>query len=168
MEFCDECGSLLPPGEEGGTCTNCGTSVERQAGNLSNEKTDGGDTGDDHQGTGETRLEQLQTTESGTVKKSDAMEWLNELERPSSAELKRAVVEKPDDFSGSTFPTDISTIRLTGDPEFIETIAGLFSWIVDMEDYSRRVEINLKQVEERDTGETTDNYALYLSVAERS
>jgi hypothetical protein len=57
---------------------------------------------------------------------------------------------------------------LTGDPQFIETVAGLFSWIVDMEDYSRRVEINLQQVEDRDTGETTGNYALYLSVAERS
>ncbi len=36
-----------------------------------------------------------------------------------------------------------------------------------MEDYSRRVEINLKETEDRDTGEETGNYALYLSVAER-
>ncbi len=95
------------------------------------------------------------------------MEWLEELDRPTSAELKRSVIEKPSDFSGSTYPTDISTIRLTGDPSFIETVAGLFSWIVEMEDYSRRVEINLQRTEDRDTGEQTDNYALYLSVAER-
>ena len=34
------------------------------------------------------------------------------------------------------------------------TVAGLFSWIVDMEDDSRRVEINLQQTEDRDSGET--------------
>lgn len=95
------------------------------------------------------------------------MEWLENLDRPSSAELKRATIEKPNDFEGSTFPTDISTIRLTGDPHFIETVAGLFSWIVEKEDHSRRVEINLKETEDRDTGEETGNYALYLSVAER-
>lgn len=115
----------------------------------------------------QTKLEDLPTTKSGSVKKADAMEWLAALDRPSEAELKRSVVEKPDDFSGSTYPTDISTVRVTGHPEFIETIAGLFTWFVDMEDYSRRVEINLKQTEDRETGETTDNYALYLSVAER-
>jgi hypothetical protein len=96
-----------------------------------------GESRGEHQRANKTRLEELQTTQSGTVKKSDAMEWLEDLERPSSAELKRGIVEKPNDFSGSTFPTDISTIRLTGDPQFIETVAGLFSWIVYMEDYSR-------------------------------
>lgn len=167
MEFCDECGSLLPPGKEKNTCTNCGTSLKGRSDNPSSKKTDQG-AGDKHQKSTKTRLEELQTTQSGTVKKSDAMEWLEELERPSSSELKRAIVEKPNDFSGSTFPTEISTIRLTGDPQFIETIAGLFSWFVGMEDYSRRVEINLQRVEDRETGERTDNYALYLSVAERS
>ncbi|ERG99022.1 MAG: hypothetical protein J07HQX50_00164 [Haloquadratum sp. J07HQX50] len=116
----------------------------------------------------QTRLETLPTTQSGSVKKSDAMEWISELDRPSSAEMQQAIVEKPSDFSGSTFPADISTIRLTGDPQFIETVAGLFSWIVNMEDYSRRVEINLQETEDRDSGETTGNYALYLSVADRS
>ncbi|MXV60950.1 hypothetical protein GS429_02465 [Natronorubrum sp. JWXQ-INN-674] len=76
-------------------------------------------------------------------------------------------MEKPNGFTGSTFPTDISTIRVTGDPQFIETVAGLFSWIVGMEDYSRRVEINLQKTEDKETGEQTENYALYLSVAER-
>lgn len=114
-----------------------------------------------------TELEVLPTTSSGSVKKKDAMEWLEDRDRPSSAELRRAMLEKPSDFTGSTFPTDISTIRLTGDSQFIETIAGLFSWIVDTEDYSRRLEINLKETEDKETGEETGNYALYLSVAER-
>lgn len=77
------------------------------------------------------------------------------------------MIEKSTDFSGSAYPIDISSICLTGSPEFIETIAGLFRWIVNMEDYSRRVEINLKETEDRETGEKTGNYALYLSVAER-
>lgn len=168
MEFCDECGNLLPPGEREGTCDSCGASFERETDLSAPETTETGNSESTDLNTHETRLEQLPTTESGSVKKSDAMEWINGLEQPSSAELQQAVVEKPSDFSGSTFPTDISTIRLTGDPQFIETVAGLFSWIVNMEDYSRRVEINLQKTEDRDTGETTENYALYLSVAERS
>jgi hypothetical protein len=39
--------------------------------------------------------------------------------------------------------------------------------MVDMEDYSRRIEINLQKVEDKETGEETGNYALYLSVADR-
>ena len=167
MEFCDECGSLLPPERAEGTCDSCGASFKKPVAEKSIDRTeDGADSTDGERP--ETRLEQLSTTQSGSVKKSDAMEWLEDLSPPSSAELRHAVVEKPSDFSGSTFPTDISTIRLTGDPQFIETVAGLFKWIVNMEDYSRRVEINLKRTEDRDTGETTGNYALYLSVAERS
>lgn len=114
-----------------------------------------------------TELESLPTTKSGNIPKSEAMDWLKSRDRPSGAEMKRATMEKPSGFEGSTYPTDVSNIRVTGDPEFIETIAGLFRWIVDMEDYSRRVEINLKETEDRETGEETGNYALYLSVAER-
>ena len=168
MDFCDECGSLLPAGESNGTCDSCGASFGREVNsNSSREVTAGGRSEDVEETSVQTNLERLPTTKSGSVKKSDAMEWLDGLDRPSSAELRQAVTEKPSDFSGSTFPTDISTIRLTGDPHFIETIAGLFSWMVDMEDYSRRVEINLKETEDRKTGETTGNYALYLSVTER-
>ncbi|WP_435180468.1 hypothetical protein [Halorussus sp. AFM4] len=161
MEFCDNCGTLVPAGREIGECEQCGAELD-----LTDKKppqTDGGATTP----TPSTKLEELPTTSSGSVKKEDAMEWLENRERPSSAELRQAVLEKPNDFTGSTFPTDISTVRLTGDPQFIETVAGLFTWIVGMEDYSRRVEINLKETEDKETGEQTGNYALYLSVAER-
>lgn len=114
-----------------------------------------------------TELETLPTTSSGHIKKATAMAWLENLNRPSDGELRRATVEKPADFTGSTFAADVSTIRLTGDPQFIETIAGLFSWIVGMEDYSRRVEINLKAVDDKESGTKTGNYALYLSLTER-
>jgi hypothetical protein len=58
-------------------------------------------------------------------------------------------------------------VRLTGDRQFVEPVAGPFSWVVKREDLSRRVEVNLKETEDRDTGDDTGNYALYLSVAER-
>jgi hypothetical protein len=58
-------------------------------------------------------------------------------------------------------------VRITGDPKFVETIAGLFKSIQDREDWQTRVEINLQQAEDRDSGELTGNYALYLSIAER-
>lgn len=95
------------------------------------------------------------------------MRWLDSLDEPSEHELKKSIKPKPSDFTGSTYPTSISNIRLTGDPEFIETVAGLFKPILDFEDSATRVEINLQETEDRDSGELTGNYALYLSVAER-
>lgn len=165
MHFCDECGGMITPQSGDGECENCGTSYaadghESEAFADDSEATDGGQKVN-------TTLESLPTTKSGNIPKAEAMEWLDNLDRPSSAELKRATTEKPRNFEGSTYPSDVSNIRITGDPEFIETIAGLFQWVVGMEDYSRRVEINLKETEDRETGETTGNYALYLSVAER-
>jgi DNA-directed RNA polymerase subunit M/transcription elongation factor TFIIS len=169
MDFCDECGNLLPAGERSGACSNCGASFERGS---NADITDSGESDGGKNSTSDTStppdLEHLPTTSAGNIKKTDAIEWLESRDRPSSAELRKTVLEKPNDFNGSTFPTDISTIRLTGDAHFIETVAGLFQWMVDMEDYSRRVEINLQEIEDRDTGELTGNYALYLSVAERS
>lgn len=112
-------------------------------------------------------LSELPTTQSGAVRKKDAMRWLKRLKKPSDEEIRKAVVPKPNDFSGSTYPTNISTIRLTGDPEFVETVAGLFKTITQFESGNTRVEVNLQETEDRDTGEDTGNYALYLSVAER-
>lgn len=165
MQFCEECGGLLPAGKASGVCEQCGSTYGDPASERDNKTANRNPSAADRDSN--TDLESLPTTSSGSVKKADAIEWLQGRSRPSSAELRRAVVEKPSDFSGSTFPTDISTIRLTGDPQFIETIAGLFAWIVDMEDYSRRVEINLKKTDDRETGMETGNYALYLSVTER-
>ncbi|WP_317176030.1 hypothetical protein [Halomontanus rarus] len=161
MEFCDNCGSLAPANKAVTECQQCGTSFDRPT--IETAQTDGGSPAQ----TPATELEKLPMTNSGNIKKVDAMEWLENRDQPAGAELRRAMIEKPSDFTGSTFPTDISTIRVTGDPQFIETVAGLFSWIVGMEDYSRRVEINLQKTDDKETGEQTDNYALYLSVAER-
>jgi len=60
-----------------------------------------------------TELSQLPTTESGHVVKRHSMPWLEGLTERSEKELKAAVIPKPANFSGSTYPTDISTI-LTG------------------------------------------------------
>lgn len=169
MYFCDECGNMITPQIGSGECENCGT--EHDVKGAESDTFAGDDAPDTSRADGgrtkKTELESLPTTKSGNIPKSKAMDWLKNRDRPSGAEMRRATIEKPSDFEGSSYPADISNIRVTGDPQFIETIAGLFSWIVDMEDYSRRVEINLKETEDRDTGEETGNYALYLSVAER-
>jgi hypothetical protein len=107
------------------------------------------------------------TTDSGSVRKADAMKWLDSLDEPTASELKGAVLPKPSGFTGSTYPTSISNVRITGDPAFIETVAGLLKPIQDLEGSGTRVEINLQQTEDRDSGDFTGNYALYLSVAER-
>lgn len=56
---------------------------------------------------------------------------------------------------------------MTGDAEFVETFAGLLEPLLDLEGDRTRLELNLQRTEDRDSGEFTDNYALYLSVAER-
>lgn len=114
-----------------------------------------------------TELDRLPLTDSGHVVKRHAMQWLDGLDERSDAELKDAVVPKPADFSGSKYPTAISTVRITGAPEFVEAVGSFLKPLLDFEDDTTRVELNLQRTEDRDTGELTDNYALYVSIAER-
>jgi hypothetical protein len=116
-----------------------------------------------------TELEQLETTASGSVRKQDAMRWLQQLDDANDDEaLIGAVVPKPEDHSGSGFPTPYSGIRVTGTPAFITQIAKLLKPLLVWESSATRVALKVQQIEDRDSGELTDNYALYLSVAERS
>lgn len=114
-----------------------------------------------------TQLEQLPTTDSGHVVKRHATEWLNNLEEATEQEIQDSVVAKPSDFSGSKYATEISDVRVTGTPEFVEAVGSRFKSLLQFEGEETRVEINLQRTEDRDTGELTENYALYLSVAER-
>ena len=116
---------------------------------------------------GVTQLEQLPTTDSGHVVKRQAMEWLTAIDEATEQEIRDAVTPKPADFSGSKYPTEISDIRLTGSAEFIEAAGSLFKPLLDFENDETRLEINLQLTEDRDNGELTENYALYISVAER-
>lgn len=113
------------------------------------------------------QLEQLPTTDSGHVVKRHALQWLNEIDEATEQEIRDAVVSKPKDFSGSKYPTEISDVRVTGSPAFVEAVGSLFKPLLEFEGEETRLEINLQRTEDRDTGELTDNYALYLSVAER-
>ena len=112
-------------------------------------------------------LEQLSTTDSGHVVKRQAIEWLEDVDEATDEDIQEAVIPKPNDFSGSKYATEISDIRITGSPEFVEAVGSLFKPLLDFENEETRVEINLQRTEDRDTEELTDNYALYLSVAER-
>ena len=114
-----------------------------------------------------TQLDQLPTTDSGHVVKRHAIDWLSGLDEASEQTIQESVIEKPNGFTGSKYPTEISDIRVTGSPEFVEAVGGLFKPLLEFEKEDTRLEINLQRTEDRDTGELTDNYALYLSVAER-
>jgi uncharacterized Zn finger protein (UPF0148 family) len=158
MEFCDDCGAIMVKVEGDWVCRSCNPDAVDTSGSGADARTP------------EPRpaaVSELPTTDSGSVRKADAMKWLNSLDEPTASELKRAVIPKPSGFTGSTYPTSISNIRVTGDPAFIETVAGLLKPIQDLEGSGTRVEINLQHTEDRDSGELTGNYALYLSVAER-
>lgn len=113
------------------------------------------------------RLEQLETTESGSVRKQDALDWMETLDEPSEDELIAAVHPQPSDHSGSKYATQISSIRVTGAPEFVETVAALLQPLLAWESSATRIDLKVQQTEDRDSGELTDNYALYLSAAVR-
>ena len=74
---------------------------------------------------------------------------------------------QPYDHSGSTYDEPFSQIRITGTADFITAVAKYFTYFLEYESYNTRLSINLKQLENDDTGKFTDNYALYISVAER-
>jgi len=153
MNYCDHCGVLLIPNPSSSECEDCNPADGAMI--LSRKSDQVG-----------TELEQLPSTKSGTIRKKHAEEWLQRLDRPSSTEFKRSILPKPAGFEGSTYETDISNIRLTGDAQFIEIVAGLLKPILDFENDETRVELNLKRTRVRDTKQYTGNYALYLSVAE--
>lgn len=113
------------------------------------------------------QLDQLSTTDSGHVVKRHALEWLNGVNEASNHELRDSVVPKPNSFSGSKYPTEISDVRITGSAEFVEAAGSLFKPLLEFEGEDTRLELKLQKTENRDTGEMTDNYALYISVAER-
>lgn len=158
MKFCDSCGSAMVKVEGDWVCRTCEP-----------EKAETDSTTDDSRTPSprSAKLDDLSTTDSGSVRKKEAMKWLNSLDEPTAHELRNAFVPKPSGFKGSTYPTSISNIRITGDPKFVETVAGLLKPIQRLEGSRTRVEINLQKTEDRETGELTGNYALYLSVAER-
>lgn len=129
-------------------------------------------------------LTELPTTESGTVRKQDAMAWFRSLTPenyaddsphlsdvadldPDARGLITSVTAKPDGFEGSTFPAPISTVRLTGTPEFITEAARRFAPLLVFESEVTYLSVKLQRVEDRDTGELTDNWALYLNASER-
>lgn len=158
MEFCNECGTTMVKVEDDWVCRSCNPDAVEALSSGADARTPDPRPAD---------VSDLPTTDSGSVRKEDAMKWLNRLNDPTASELKRAFIPKPNGFTGSTYPTSISNIRVTGDPAFIETVAGLLKPIQDLEGSETRVEINLQQTEGRDSGELSGNYALYLSVAER-
>lgn len=154
MDYCNHCGILLIPNPTQKECENCNPVDGVAALSRYSNQT-------------QTELEKLSATKSGAIRKRDAIEWIEQLRTPNPTELKRSMLPKPTGFEGSSYETDISNIRFTGDARFIETIAGLLKPILDLENDETRLDINLQRTQERDTRQYTGNYALYLSVAER-
>lgn len=164
MKFCRKCRGVLTEGEDAWVCDSCGWELRKATGGPRQEAQ--GDSSRQERSSG-TSLESLPTTDSGAIRKAKALEWLRSLDPPSDDELLRSVTPKPKGFTGSTFAADVSTLRVTGDPEFLGAFAGLLEPFLELEGERTRLEVNLQRTEDRDSGELTNNYALYLSVAER-
>lgn len=117
------------------------------------------------------RLSDLPRTQSGTVQKDDAMEWLKELTTDDSEqqaeETAQSITIKPYEFEGSTHATQISNLRFTGSEAFITQMAKQFAHWIHFETAQTRLQINLQKLKNRETEEFTEAWALYLSVSER-
>lgn len=114
-----------------------------------------------------TELEQLPRTDSDYVRKKDAMGWLYRRTAPTDREIIDTIVPKRYGQTGSTFSEDISDIRIKGNAEFVETVAGLLPAFLSCESGNTRLEISLQKVTDRETGAKTDAWSLYLKAVER-
>lgn len=72
------------PDDEAWVCPQCDSSANRE---TENENESPPQKQNDSSGD-ETALEQISTAESGTVRKHNAMKWLDSLEPPSDSELR--------------------------------------------------------------------------------
>ena len=115
MAFCENCGVLLVPSAETDACEQCDS--EDGASILSRQAGEGI----------ETDIEKLSSTKSGHIRKQDSMKWLRDRERPNPTELKYSILPKPDGFSGSSFETDISNIRMTGNASLLKRLRDFLS-----------------------------------------
>ncbi len=114
-----------------------------------------------------TDLERLPRTDNEYVRKEDSVRWLQERSEPTPEEIVNAVIPKPYGQKGKTFSKPISDVRIKGNAEFVETIAGLLKPFVDCESINTRLDIQLQKVKEKETGEPTDTWSLYIKSAER-
>lgn len=115
-----------------------------------------------------TDLEALPTTDSGHIKKADATSWMQNLPDFDVEDVLDSVKSKPTTHTGGLMATDVSSIRVSGDSEFIMKFAGLMQPFLDFEASDTRLEIKLSQVKDNETGELSGTYALYLNVADRA
>lgn len=113
------------------------------------------------------RLDDLPTTSAGHVPKRHALRWLSEVPATEPNRIVEAFVPKPKGFTGSKFPTPVSELRATGEPDYIEAVAGLVKPVFVLENDVTRLDLKLQEIEDREAGALTGNFALYLSVAER-
>ena len=114
-----------------------------------------------------TDLERLKTSPSGNVLKDDAIEWLLNRSEPTPEDVLEAITPKRYDAEGSTYASPASEVRISGTPEFVETVAGLLKPFIATETDKTRLNINLQPIKDRDTGKITENYALHLHAVER-
>lgn len=114
-----------------------------------------------------TDIERIKRTDSGNIRKDDAMKWLVERSIPTDEELLQAVIPQKYGSTGKTFHKPISDIRIKGDAEFVETVAGLFKSFEKLDMGKTRLSISLGKVKDKKTGAETDTWRLYLRAVER-
>src|SRR6056297_1506677 len=98
MQFCDSCGETMVKVGDDWVCRSCDPDAVETSGEVSDSRTPAPRPAE---------LNDLPMTDSGSVRKADAMKWLDGLDEPSAAELKRAFIPKPNGFTGSSYPTSI-------------------------------------------------------------
>lgn len=112
-------------------------------------------------------IDGIRRTDSGNVRKDDAMGWLDRRRPPTDEEMLDAIVPQRYGSTGKTFHQPISDVRIKGDAAFVERVAGLFRSWLQVENATTRLDIKLRKVKNEQTGADTDTWALYLRAVER-
>ena len=110
----------------------------------------------------------LPTTPSRSIKKEHLFELIENADSPSKGEIIGSIEPKQRDQTGTSYHQPNSTMRFTGDAEFITAMLRMLQPFLVWETSETRINITVKETMDRETEEYTDNYVLYFSVAHRT
>lgn len=116
-------------------------------------------------------IDELPTTEHGTVRKSDSMRWLENLEPVDLPdEVKEQMLKQvnpiPDNHEGTTYSTPYTDFRVTGTAEWVTLFARIVKSLTAWETTATYLKLNVKECTD-DDGRATGGYAMQIQVQER-
>ena len=110
----------------------------------------------------------LPTTPARSIKKAHLVEFIENADSPSKGEIIGSIEPKQRDQTGTSYHQSNSTMRFTGDAEFITAMLRMLQPFLVWETSETRINITVKETKDRDADEYSGNHVLYFSVAHRT